>query len=71
MFHCHLDFHSEVGMALLIKIGQDRDLPPEPKNWPQCGSFKYVNKGLKSYFLSWTLILILMIYSICYNHQIF
>ena len=46
MFHCHLDFHSEVGMALLIKVGKDQDLPGEPINWPQCGNYKYA--GLKS-----------------------
>ena len=26
-------------MALLIKIGQERDLPKEPANWPQCGDY--------------------------------
>ena len=39
MLHCHLDFHSEVGMSLLIKIGNVTDLPKEPTNWPQCGDF--------------------------------
>ncbi len=33
------DFHSEVGMALLVKIGNVRDLPKEPAHWPQCGDF--------------------------------
>jgi hypothetical protein len=66
MFHCHLDFHSEVGMALLIKIGKDKDLPPEPKNWPQCGSYRYENTGAKTY--SSSIIFILIIYSILFNY---
>lgn len=39
MFHCHLDFHSEVGMGMLIKVGEKKDLPSEPLNWPKCGSY--------------------------------
>ncbi|CAF0713230.1 unnamed protein product [Brachionus calyciflorus] len=42
MFHCHLDFHSEVGMGLLIKVGQKKDLPSEPLNWPKCGNYFYI-----------------------------
>lgn len=41
MFHCHLDFHSEIGMAILIKVGSVKDLPKEPIGWPQCGNFIY------------------------------
>ncbi len=41
MFHCHLEFHSEVGMAILIKVGDRKDLPPMPRNWPQCGSYEW------------------------------
>ena len=41
MFHCHLEFHSEVGMALLVKIGNQKDLPTLPKNWPDCGDFSF------------------------------
>ncbi len=67
MFHCHLDFHSEVGMALLIKIGQEKDLPPEPKNWPQCGSFKFENSAVKSYLLSNNYMFVVIIYSLFHN----
>ena len=42
MFHCHLEFHSEIGMSLLIKVGQQKDFPKEPNGWPKCGS--YYNK---------------------------
>ena len=57
MFHCHLDFHSEVGMALLIKIGNKNDLPKEPKGWPKCGSYAFLNSsGLKLYSSEWIFI---------------
>ena len=26
-------------MGLLIKVGQTKDLPALPKNWPKCGNF--------------------------------
>lgn len=41
MLHCHLNFHSEIGMALLVKIGSVEDVPKPPLNWPQCGNFDY------------------------------
>jgi hypothetical protein len=39
LFHCHFDFHSETGNTLLLRVGNENDLPPKPKRWPQCGSF--------------------------------
>jgi hypothetical protein len=45
MFHCHLDFHSEVGMGLLIKVGTHQDLPSEPANWPKCGNY-FVDRSM-------------------------
>lgn len=41
MIHCHLDFHSQVGMAFLVKIGEVEDLPKPPLNWPRCANFDY------------------------------
>lgn len=43
LLHCHLDFHSEIGMALLVKVGAPSDLPQPPDNWPQCGNFDYTS----------------------------
>lgn len=37
--HCHVEFHSESGMALVFKVGEEQDLPSQPKNWPQCGDY--------------------------------
>lgn len=40
--HCHLDFHLEIGMALLVKIGGVEDLPRQPLGWPKCGNFDFI-----------------------------
>jgi L-ascorbate oxidase len=39
LVHCHLDFHSEVGMGFLLRVGTDSDLPKKPKGWQTCGSY--------------------------------
>ena len=39
LFHCHISFHIEVGMALVFKIGEHSDFPPVPKNFPTCGDW--------------------------------
>lgn len=28
-------------MTLSIRVGNDNDMPPKPKNWPSCGSFSF------------------------------
>lgn len=40
LFHCHIEFHAEIGMALVFKVGEHRDMRPVPKGFPQCGDFK-------------------------------
>lgn len=39
LFHCHIEFHVELGMALIFKVGQHEDFPPVPKDFPRCGSY--------------------------------
>ncbi|XP_014215268.1 laccase-3-like [Copidosoma floridanum] len=39
-FHCHFEQHSNVGMALIFKVGEHEDMPPVPKDYPTCGGFK-------------------------------
>ncbi|XP_022087951.1 laccase-like isoform X2 [Acanthaster planci] len=39
LFHCHLEFHVEIGMSVLIRVGSEEDLPPKPKDFPSCGSW--------------------------------
>lgn len=39
-FHCHLDFHLQVGMAGILQVGELKDLPKPPENFPQCRNFQ-------------------------------
>jgi len=48
LFHCHLDFHSEVGMSIIIKVGTTNDLPKEPIGWPQCGDYVFRQQNVSS-----------------------
>lgn len=47
LFHCHIEFHVEVGMATVFKIGEDWDMPPTPPSFPKCGN--YNGKDLLSF----------------------
>lgn len=39
MFHCHIEFHVEVGMSLVFKVGEHEQMPPVPLQFPQCGNY--------------------------------
>ncbi|KAG7296596.1 hypothetical protein JYU34_020406 [Plutella xylostella] len=39
LFHCHIEFHVEVGMALVFKVGEHNQMPPIPPEFPRCGSY--------------------------------
>ncbi|XP_055852973.1 uncharacterized protein LOC129916824 [Episyrphus balteatus] len=39
LLHCHIEFHAEVGMALVIKVGEHNQMVPVPKNFPQCSDY--------------------------------
>ncbi len=47
LFHCHILFHAEGGLSMAFKVGDEKDFPEKPENWPQCNisSFKMVNKS--------------------------
>ena len=38
--HCHLEFHLELGMALVVQVGEPREFPAVPEDFPRCGHFK-------------------------------
>ncbi|KOC69892.1 Laccase-5 [Habropoda laboriosa] len=40
LFHCHFVYHQIVGMEVVIQVGELRDLPPVPRNFPKCGNFE-------------------------------
>ncbi|PSN35389.1 hypothetical protein C0J52_17819 [Blattella germanica] len=39
LFHCHIEFHVELGMAVVFKVGEHSDFPPPPRGFPQCNSY--------------------------------
>ncbi|XP_043195467.1 laccase-1-like isoform X2 [Amphibalanus amphitrite] len=39
LFHCHMNFHAEVGMALIFHVGEKEHLPKTPEGFPTCGGF--------------------------------
>ncbi|XP_011688158.1 PREDICTED: laccase-1-like isoform X2 [Wasmannia auropunctata] len=40
LFHCHIEFHAEIGMSLIFKVGDDKEMSPVPNNFPTCGDWK-------------------------------
>ncbi|XP_069129164.1 uncharacterized protein [Argopecten irradians] len=40
-FHCHIEIHQIMGMALILQVGDVDEMPPTPKNFPTCGSFDF------------------------------
>ncbi|KAG5884696.1 hypothetical protein JTB14_013708 [Gonioctena quinquepunctata] len=39
ILHCHLEFHAEIGMAIVLQVGEKKDMLPVPKNFPKCGNY--------------------------------
>lgn len=39
MFHCHIEFHVEVGMAVIFKVGDHAQMPRVPRGFPTCGNY--------------------------------
>ncbi|XP_030377482.1 iron multicopper oxidase fer1 [Scaptodrosophila lebanonensis] len=39
LFHCHIEFHAEIGMALVLKVGSNDEMAPVPRNFPTCGDY--------------------------------
>ncbi|KAL1123235.1 hypothetical protein AAG570_002322 [Ranatra chinensis] len=39
LFHCHLEFHAEIGMAVVFKVGSHDRFPAEPPGFPKCGDY--------------------------------
>ncbi|XP_076435502.1 uncharacterized protein LOC143275348 isoform X3 [Babylonia areolata] len=42
LLHCHIEYHAEIGMGLIIQVGHpQRDFPPPPPRFPVCGDWDY------------------------------
>lgn len=44
LFHCHIEFHAEIGMALVFKVGSHDEMAPVPPNFPTC--YDYIPSNL-------------------------
>ncbi|XP_050391228.2 uncharacterized protein LOC126810253 isoform X2 [Patella vulgata] len=40
-FHCHIQFHADIGMAVIIQVGTKDEMPKRPKGFPKCGTWQY------------------------------
>ena len=36
LFHCHILLHSENGMTMVFKVGNESQFPKRPKSWKMC-----------------------------------
>ncbi|XP_065347467.1 uncharacterized protein LOC135944434 isoform X1 [Cloeon dipterum] len=39
LFHCHIGFHVEIGMAFVVQVGEPEQFAPTPKGFPKCGDW--------------------------------
>ncbi|GFO31991.1 multicopper oxidase [Plakobranchus ocellatus] len=37
LFHCHVEFHSAMGMSMVFQVGEQKDFPRAPRNFQKCG----------------------------------
>ncbi|XP_017890302.1 laccase-like [Ceratina calcarata] len=50
LLHCHFSWHHITGMELVIHVGDDSDLPPVPRNFPQCNNWRPAVKSLNHFY---------------------
>ncbi|XP_071949443.1 uncharacterized protein [Antedon mediterranea] len=36
-FHCHIEYHTLNGMAMVVQVGEKDEIPDPPKGFPSCG----------------------------------
>lgn len=39
VIHCHIEYHMAPGMVVTLKVGDKKDMPTPPANFPTCGNF--------------------------------
>ncbi|XP_048752208.2 uncharacterized protein LOC125663848 isoform X2 [Ostrea edulis] len=39
LFHCHIAFHMEMGMSMVLQVGEPEQMPKPPPNFPRCGDW--------------------------------
>ena len=45
LFHCHIEFHAEIGMALVFKVGTHDQMKPVPPGFPTCYDYVPNSRG--------------------------
>ena len=38
LFHCHVEMHAAMGMAMVFQVGEPSDFPSPPRNFQRCGN---------------------------------
>ncbi|GFS09752.1 laccase 1, partial [Elysia marginata] len=38
LFHCHVELHAAMGMAMVFQVGEAKDFPRAPRNFQRCGN---------------------------------
>lgn len=61
MFHCHIEWHVEMGMSILLKVGNKNDLPIKPKNMPNCDSFNDIYNTTTTTYISSSFIITIFV----------
>ncbi|WAQ99184.1 LAC1-like protein [Mya arenaria] len=44
-FHCHIEFHVDIGMGMIIQVGDQHDMPKVPTGFPKCGHWSFSGYG--------------------------
>lgn len=39
IFHSHFEYHMQSGMAIVVKVGDRKEMPEPPTDFPTCGNF--------------------------------
>nr|XP_033341671.1 laccase-1-like [Megalopta genalis] len=50
LMHCHFTWHHLTGMELVVRVGEDIDLPQEPPGFPQCSNWKPAVELLNDFY---------------------
>ncbi len=37
LLHCHIDWHMEIGMSLIVQVGEPSEMQKVPRDFPKCG----------------------------------
>ena len=69
LLHCHVEFHSESGMSLLIRVNDPKNsiLIKKPKNWPICGDYVNSNNSNLNLLFNYTLFILNLIFFLIIN----